>query len=137
MTAMTSASRSRGPNYEKRRAHRQQAFERARFLSEMLRRTLGGECAVCGESDMTLLTIDHVDGVTYDRYALRYDARIQRYIAEFCAGVRLRVLCLVCNGRFGRLEQLGVDVGTNDVTDQERADAWLEQHPKELPDAPF
>lgn len=137
---MTSASRSRpGPNYEQRRTHRQKAFARAKWLPEMLLRSLGGECANCGEADLSLLTVDHVDGVTYDRYALRYDARVQRYVAEFANGVRLRALCMSCNGRFGWMVQHGieVEVGTNDVTEEERIDSWLESHPKELPDAPF
>ena len=134
----TRSSRSRGPRYEFRRAQRQRAFKRARWLLEMLLRSLGGECAECGSTDFSLLSIDHPRGITYDRYALRYDARVAQYIREFCEGVPLRVLCVVCNGRFGALAQHhGVDAGTNDVTDTERCDSWLEQHPKELPDAPF
>lgn len=72
----------------------------------MLLLTLGAECIQCGEDNMSLLTVDHADGITWDRYALRYDARIEAYLREFVEGVRLRALCMPCNGRFGRLSQL-------------------------------
>lgn len=94
----------------------------------MLLRTLGGECAVCGEENLSLLTVDHKDGVTYDRYALRYDARVNRYIEEYVNGVALRCLCLVCNGRFGRIAQLR-QPGEDDVPP---LDPYAE-----LPEAPF
>jgi hypothetical protein len=60
---------------------------------------------MCGEDNPTLMSIDHVDGIRWNRYALRYDARIGKYVAEYEAGVRLRVLCLPCNGRDGRTRQ--------------------------------
>lgn len=103
----------------------------AKFRSEMLRRCLGGVCANCGEDNLTLLTIDHIDGVTYDRYALRYDARVEQYVREWAEGwARLRVLCMPCNGRFGRMTQErepGADEGeefevapvTQDVTEED------------------
>lgn len=122
----------RGPKYAVRAARRRRAFIRAKWLSQFLLRTLGGRCAQCGTEDLTLLTVDHVDGVTYDRYQLRYDARVERYISEFCEGVRLRALCMVCNGRFGRMAQMrepgeddeGLDTDTTSVTET-------------LPEAPF
>lgn len=96
----------RGPRWAWRRARRQAAFERARYHYRCLIDSLGGRCECCGCEDPTLLSIDHVDGITWVRRELRYDARIARYIEEWCEGVRLRVLCLLCNSRDGRARQL-------------------------------
>jgi hypothetical protein len=96
----------------------------------MLIRSLGAKCAECGTEDMSLLSIDHVDGIRWDRYALRYDARIEAYLREWVEEwARLRVLCVVCNGRFGAPSR---EPGEDDV-DGESADS----ESADLEDAPF
>ncbi len=121
----------RGEHHAFRSRERAIRFVRAKWLSEMVLRSLGGCCATCGEENMSLLTVDHMDGVTFDRYALRYDARVARYIQELVSGVKLRCLCLVCNGRFGQLAQMR-EPGEDVVTYPDE-DFML----PELPDAPF
>lgn len=92
----------RGPHFIKNQIARTGAFIRAHQLHRLLVITLGNACAHCGESNATLLTIDHVKGITWDRLKLRYDRRINKYLDEYSNGIPLRVLCLICNGRYGR-----------------------------------
>lgn len=94
--------RERGPNWERNRAKRQRDLARAEVRCAELIQTLGGRCVECGESEPSMLSVDHVDGITWNRYALRLDARIGKYIREHAEGVRLQVLCLICNGRDGQ-----------------------------------
>ncbi|UOF77431.1 restriction endonuclease paci restriction endonuclease [Caudoviricetes sp.] len=91
----------RGPNWRKNKAKRVRDFNRARQRFADLCRQLGNVCAKCGSTDASLFSIDHVDGITWNRRKLRYDARISKYIAEHAAGVRLRVLCIPCNSQDG------------------------------------
>lgn len=95
----------RGPNYERNKVKRGRAFQlaKARYLDLLV--ALGARCEECDETNITLLSVDHVDGITWNRWALRYDARIAKYIKEHKTGVRLRVLCIPCNGRDGRRRQ--------------------------------
>ena len=97
---------TRGPNWERNRARRAQQLERAAVRFAELIGLLGAECDECGETAPELLSIDHVDGITWDRRAMRWDARVGRYLREYAEGVRLRVLCLPCNSRDGSARQL-------------------------------
>ena len=94
--------KERGPNWRKNRAKRAQQMNRAEVRYAGLIQTLGGVCVDCGEDRPEMLTVDHQDGITWNRYALRLDARIGRYIREHAAGVRLQVLCGCCNSRDGQ-----------------------------------
>lgn len=82
--------------------HRLRRLAEAKVHLQWLIEKLGGACAQCGEMEPTLLSVDHVDGITWKRSALRYDARVKKYWDEYRAGVRLRALCHPCNGRFGQ-----------------------------------
>ena len=58
-----------------------------------------GRCACCKTYvSFDRLEIDHVDGATYSHRALNARVRVERYWAEFRAGVRLRASCRTCNG---------------------------------------
>lgn len=126
----------RGPNFELRQRRRRFAFARAKWLYEMLLRSMGYACAGCGEAEPSLLQVDHIDGITWDRRALRYDARINRYVQEFAEGeVRLRCLCIHCNSArnqsvFGYRRQPG---------DDDLSPGWVYDHDdvSNMPDAPF
>jgi hypothetical protein len=88
----------RGPRYACNKRRRERAFERAKWLYEMLLRSLGYACAQCGEAEPSLLQVDHVDGITWRHRALRYDARVARYVREWAEGeARMRCLCVHCN----------------------------------------
>ena len=106
----------RGPNWAANRMKRARDLNRAAERFAALIQLLGGACAHCEETEPTLLSVDHIDGITWDRRALRVDARVGRYVREFTEGVRLRVLCLHCNSVDGRARQLAE---------------------QDLPDAPF
>src|ERR1700746_406640 len=60
-------------------------------------------CAECGEQfeDPRLLTVDHVDGITWNPRKLSQHCRIARYWREFLEGVPLRALCGHCNSSDG------------------------------------
>lgn len=98
-------AKERGPRWRELRAKRQRLMDRAAFRFGFLIAELGGVCDECGEDRPELLTVDHRDGITWNRYALRLDARVGKYIREYLAGVRLRVLCGVCNSRDGQARQ--------------------------------
>jgi len=80
------------------RRNNAQARERAQELRQKLIDLLGGRCDRCEGDETTPLTIDHVDGSR--RWPIRKlnpVARARRYMREYEAGVKLRVLCLSCN----------------------------------------
>lgn len=61
-----------------------------------------GKCAICGVVfQLELLTIDHVDGCTWDRYAIPSWQRHLKYWTEHEAKVRLRAVCGPCGSRDG------------------------------------
>lgn len=51
------------------------------------------------------LQVDHVDGRDWDPARLNQETRLKRYLAEYRAGVRLRLLCIKHNGLDGRMRQ--------------------------------
>lgn len=69
----------------------------ARELRKALVKELGGRCAVCRTTFQ--LAIDHVDGRGWQPRELSSNQRARRYWKEFHEGVRLRVLCKVCNSK--------------------------------------
>jgi hypothetical protein len=71
--------------------HHTHLYHRRR--QELFRR-LGDRCA-CGSTEK--LAVDHVDGVTWTPRELSSHERVRRYLAEFDAGVRLRLLCIACD----------------------------------------
>jgi hypothetical protein len=101
---------AKGPNWKANRVKRARAFERAKARFVALISALGGCCAECGEDNASLMSVDHCDGITWDRRSLRYDARVSRYVREHTEGVRLRVLCLPCNGRDGQIRQMQAEL---------------------------
>ena len=115
-------------------------MKRARWLQEMVIRSLGAKCVDCGTEDLTLLSVDHVNGITFDRRRLRYDARVERYIEELVGGVALRCLCLMCNSR-ARWVPLHTDPEVGAVADMLDAAMDLvgvtKNVTEDLPDAPF
>ena len=56
---------------------------------------LGGKCANCGTTND--LDIDHIDGKPYLSNSIDQSMRVTRYYREYKSGVRLRVLCGLCN----------------------------------------
>ena len=60
---------------------------------------LGGVCAQCGAVDtpITRLEVDHRDGRTWEPRSLSSHTRVKKYLEEFAAGVRLRLLCKKTN----------------------------------------
>lgn len=61
-----------------------------------------GQCDACQQwFPYEQLTIDHVDGRTWDLKKLSRWGRVAKYWKEFLAGVRLRPLCPNCNSRDG------------------------------------
>ena len=75
-------------------ARRARAFETYKELI----RVLGGKCARCDGDETHPLTIDHVGGTrTWDARKENPMTRVRRYWDEYHAGVKLRVLCLLCN----------------------------------------
>ena len=90
-------------NREAIRRQRVARQARAAQLQIWLFNTLGNRCALCG-TDIEL-TVDHVDGITWDRNGRNAADRIYKYVAELKEGVRLRLLCNPCNGLDGRMRQ--------------------------------
>lgn len=72
---------------------------RVNQIRKGLKHLLGARCAICGERRFASLTIDHVDGCTFDHDSLNTYDRWFRYLREYKQGVRLRLLCLSCNSR--------------------------------------
>jgi hypothetical protein len=74
---------------------RSAARARSRLRGLLLILAPDGRCAICHKRKP--LELDHVDGAGWARRALNRWARVNRYIREFQAGVRLRALCRECN----------------------------------------
>jgi hypothetical protein len=66
-------------------------------------------CALCGARSR--LSVDHRDGRGWSAAALAWKARLENYLAEFRAGVRLRLLCLKCNGKDGHRRRMDREPG--------------------------
>ena len=60
---------------------------------------LGGKCVAKNCANLSdELHIDHIDGRDWEPRKLSSHCRVARYWREYKAGVKLRVLCKVCNG---------------------------------------
>lgn len=70
---------------------------RLRAAYTELLRTLGGKCTACGT--MEALSVEHVEGKTYESRSLSLSQRITRYWEEYRNGVKLTVLCVSCNSK--------------------------------------
>ena len=51
--------------------------------------------------DTTELEIDHVNGRSWNLRKLSSSARVARYWREYKAGIKLRILCSLCNATDG------------------------------------
>lgn len=89
------------PKRKKGAVCKQTAYYRRRMAE--LFKVVGEECVLCGSKED--LTIDHVDGIGWERNAVSSSARVARYWRELEAGVRLRTLCNSCNGRDGQKQR--------------------------------
>lgn len=77
-----------------------------RYVYDAVIYLLGGRCAVCGSTEN--LSVDHVDGITWDRHSVGREARVKRYRDELFGiyrhpdggEVRLRCLCGPCNSKY-------------------------------------
>lgn len=58
---------------------------------------LGGKCQRCGSK--IDLSIEHINGRTWDVTAYSWPSRIARYWREYNQGVPLTCLCLTCNDK--------------------------------------
>jgi hypothetical protein len=59
-------------------------------------------CAGCGDKFAHAeLTVDHVDGCTWNKTRLNRWSRVARYWREYEIGIRLRALCGSCNSSQG------------------------------------
>lgn len=63
-----------------------------------LRKLLGNRCAWCGVSQN--LTVDHINGRSWDIKEVYYSTRLRIYVEEAEAGL-LQFLCLECNSTKG------------------------------------
>lgn len=91
---------------QQRKGYRQARMRRARrlyrWLVKQLARGKTPKCALCPATEKNAtLDIDHERGKRWKASALRYDARVDRYVKEYTKGVPLRLLCRKCNGRDG------------------------------------
>lgn len=88
------------PN-ERTRRRLEYAVRRRESLVELLAPDLC--CAECGtkQPSAAQLVIDHVDGVTWNRYTLSPQMRAARYWREYHAGIPLRALCNSCSATDG------------------------------------
>jgi 5-methylcytosine-specific restriction endonuclease McrA len=57
---------------------------------------MGGVCAACGEDDLALLEIDHIEDRQYEPRQLSRTKRLKMYEEEYRQG-RVRLLCSSCN----------------------------------------
>jgi hypothetical protein len=78
---------------------RDPARTKAKLRGLLLLLAPDGRCACCRRKRP--LEVDHVDGVTWRQRRLNFRNRVDRFVREFQAGVRLRALCRECNGRDG------------------------------------
>ena len=78
---------------------RDPARARAKLRGLLLLLAPDGRCACCRKRRP--LEIDHADGTTWCQRRLNFRNRVDRFVREYRAGVRLRALCRECNGRDG------------------------------------
>lgn len=86
--------------------HRQSDYNKEQYYKdkEWLFKELGGVCAIAKRKNHICegeLQIDHIDGVTWVLNKVSSHIRIKKVIAEYKAGIRLRLLCKKANRRGG------------------------------------
>ena len=72
-----------------------------KLLRHCLIHVLGGRCEECGATER--LEVDHKDGAGWSHRRMSSHQRVMRYVAEYRAGIPLRVLCRSCNAKDGAL----------------------------------
>lgn len=96
----------------KTQRRRKRAMEKAKRDHRALIYLLGNKCVWCENTWAEApLQIDHMDGRAQANHSVenrqkRWDVRVKAYWREFYQGVRLRVLCIMCNSKDGRQRQL-------------------------------
>lgn len=93
---------SAAPTTANERTRKRIAYAVARRVALVVLLSPNGICdackAVCAHVNME---IDHIDGITWNRYKMSPQMRAARYWREYKAGVRLRALCQPCNASDG------------------------------------
>lgn len=85
-----------------RAATSRSAYARRRRTALCEKLSPDGTCEGCGEKFAhAALTIDHIDGCTWNKTRVSAWMRAARYWREHRSGIRIRALCRRCNSSFG------------------------------------
>lgn len=101
----TVQSRRRRARIGRERVRAEQARAVAKRRVDLLKRLApDGKCARCGEVfPHEHLTIEHVNGRTWDTQKVSSSVRVAEYWREHRAGVELEARCVSCNCRDGAM----------------------------------